>query len=213
MKKICAFCLSLLLSFSIAGCSESHEEEINSSVTSYFTAIQSGSYEDALKSTVGEDKLKDNFGLVDVKNSVEDLKDDSMGEVYNQEAVEFSNYMLSKSISEYTIGSITEDSSEAIVNISGKCLDFENFDPSVSEEDLDSLFNTYFEEHEDAIKTLMSEEGEDAANQKIIDDCAPLLFDKMKATLDSTASRDFKMKMLLEEIDGQWKISQIDEVL
>lgn len=212
MKKFFTCYLILFLCFSLTGCSESHEDEIKSTVVSYFTAIQAGSYEEALKSTIGEHKLKDNFGLSEIENSIEDLKDDSMGDVYNQEAIKFKNYMLSKSILDYTLGSIKEDSTEAIVNISGNCVDFAKFDPTIKESDLNSLIDTYILEHEDEIKKLMSEQGEDIANQKILDDCAPLLFDQMKKNLDIAASRGFKMQIVLNEMDGQWKISQIDEI-
>ncbi len=213
MKKLYILYLCLFFTLSLAGCSRSHEEEIRSSVSSYFSTIQSGKYEDALKYTVGKNNLKDNFGFDDINNSVKDLKENSMGEVYDQEAVKFSNYILTKTISDYTIGSIEENSNEAIVNISGKCLDFDTFETSIPEDELDTLFNTYFEKHEDELKKLLSEKGEDAVNQYIIDACVPLLFEEMKAAADSASYRNFKMQITLEENDGQWKISQIEEVL
>lgn len=212
MKKFLSFLTCLALVLSLSGCSgESHEEEIKTAIDSYFSAIQAGDYDAALQAAAG-DSFQDNFGLSQVQEQSGELLDDTLGEVYNSEAKAFVEYVLSKSISEYTIGDIQEDGDQATAEVTGKCLDFETMDVSIGEVDTDTLTENYLTEHMDELSQIYSEQGEEAVNQKIMDDCAPLIFDQMKTAVDSIETRDFDMQITLTQTDGKWLISQIDEL-
>lgn len=212
MKKLLSFLTCLTLVLALAGCAgESHEKEIKAVIDSYFSAIQTGDYDTALQAVTG-DTFQDNFGLSEVQGQADELLDDSLGEVYNNEAREFIDYVLSKSVTEYTIGDIKEDSDQATAEVTGKCLDFETMDVSVGEVDTDTLTENYLTEHMDELSQIYSEQGEEAVNQKIMDDCAPLIFDQMKTAVDSIETREFDLQITLTQQDGKWLISQIDEL-
>lgn len=215
MRKFTSFFLSFVMIFTLFGCArESHEEEIKNSVGDYFTLIKSGDYNKSIEMTT-KDKgnFNDSFGFSDLNASLLDkFINDSMGEVFNEEAKSFISYVMSKSIGDYSIDEVKEKDGEAIVSLSGKCLDFEKFDSSNLELDIQNLSTEYLNEHIDELNKIYEKQGQDAVTQNIFDDITPEVFDKMKKVIDDTEKVEFKMEIILKNIDGQWLISDIQQV-
>jgi len=201
--------------FTLIGCArESHEEEIKNAVGDYFTLIKSGDYTKSMEMTT-KDKgnFNDSFGFSDLDASLlNKFINDSMGEIFNEEAKSFISYVMSKSIGDYSIDEVKEKDGEAIVSLSGKCLNFEKFDPSSLELDVQNLSTEYLNEHIDELNKIYEKQGQDAMTQKIFDDISPEVFDRMKKVVDNTEKVEFKMEIILKNIDGQWLISSIEEI-
>lgn len=215
MRKFTSFLLSFVMIFTLIGCArESHEEEIKNAVGDYFTLIKSGDYTKSMEMTT-KDKgnFNDSFGFSDLDASLlNKFINDSMGEIFNEEAKSFISYVISKSIGDYSIDEVKEKDGEAIVSLSGKCLNFEKFDPSSLELDVQNLSTEYLNEHIDELNKIYEKQGQDAMTQKIFDDISPEVFDRMKKVVDNTEKVEFKMEIILKNIDGQWLISSIEEI-
>ncbi|MFU7515708.1 hypothetical protein [Clostridium sp. HCS.1] len=215
MRKFTSFLLSFVMIFTLIGCArESHEEEIKNAVGDYFTLIKSGDYTKSMEMTT-KDKgnFNDSFGFSDLDASLlNKFINDSMGEIFNEEAKSFISYVMSKSIGDYSIDEVKEKDGEAIVSLSGKCLNFEKFDPSSLELDVQNLSTEYLNEHIDELNKIYEKQGQDAMTQKIFDDISPEVFDRMKKVVDNTEKVEFKMEIILKNIDGQWLISSIEEI-
>lgn len=215
MRKFTSFLLSFVMIFTLIGCArESHEEEIKNAVGDYFTLIKSGDYTKSMEMTT-KDKgnFNDSFGFSDLDASLlSKFINDSMGEIFNEEAKSFISYVMSKSIGDYSIDEVKEKDGEAIVSLSGKCLNFEKFDPSSLELDVQNLSTEYLNEHIDELNKIYEKQGQDAMTQKIFDDISPEVFDRMKKVVDDTEKVEFKMEIILKNIDGQWLISSIEEI-
>ena len=210
MKKFLLFCLGMMMCAALAACGGvSHEEEIKSSVDAYFAGIQAGDYEQAL--TAAADDLTDNFGLSEISN-VANLTDETMGETYNSAANEFVKYFLQNSVKSYTIDSVEENEGQATVQISGSFIDAESALDGMNNVDMGTLFDEYAGEHMDELAQRAESDGEDAVTQAIIDACAPKLFEEMKSAVENAGTLETKMQMTLQENDGTWKITQIDEI-
>ena len=215
MKKFLSLVLSFMMIFTLIGCSsQSHEEEIKNSVDTYFSAIKSGDYNKAMEMTT-KDKgdFNDNFGLSKLDSSLASrFINESMGNVFNEEAKKFISYMMSKAIGDYSIDKVKENKDEAIVSLSGQCTNFEKFDPSSFEIDIQELSTKYLNEHGDELNKIYTEQGQNAMTQKIFDDITPEVFDRMKKVVDNTERMEFKMEITVKNIDGQWLISNIQQV-
>ena len=215
MRKFTSFLLSFVMIFTLIGCArESHEEEIKNAVGDYFTLIKSGDYTKSLEMTT-KDKgnFNDTFGFSDLDASLlSKFINDSMGEIFNEEAKSFISYVMSKSIGDYSIDEVKEKDGEAIVSLSGKCLNFEKFDPSSLELDVQNLSTEYLNEHIDELNKIYEKQGQDAMTQKIFYDISPEVFDRMKKVVDDTEKVEFEMEIILKNIDGQWLISSIEEI-
>lgn len=215
MRKFTSFLLSFVMIFTLIGCArESHEEEIKNAVGDYFTLIKSGDYTKSMEMTT-KDKgnFNDTFGFSDLDASLlSKFINDSMGEIFNEEAKSFISYVMSKSIGDYSIDEVKEKDGEAIVSLSGKCLNFEKFDPSSLELDVQNLSTEYLNEHIDELNKIYEKQGQDAMTQKIFDDISPEVFDRMKKVVDDTEKVEFEMEIILKNIDGQWLISSIEEI-
>lgn len=215
MRKFTSFLLSFVMIFTLIGCArESHEEEIKNAVGDYFTLIKSGDYTKSMEMTTNDKgNFNDSFGFSDLDASLlNKFINDSMGEVFNEEAKSFISYVMSKSIGDYSIDEVKEKDGEAIVSLSGKCLDFEKFAPSSLELDVQNLSTEYLNEHIDELNKIYEKQGQDAMTQKIFDDISPEVFDRMKKVVDNTEKVEFKMEIILKNIDGQWLISSIEEI-
>lgn len=215
MRKFTSFLLSFVMIFTLIGCArESHEEEIKNAVGDYFTLIKSGDYTKSMEMTT-KDKgnFNDTFGFSDLDASLlSKFINDSMGEIFNEEAKSFISYVMSKSIGDYSIDEVKEKDGEAIVSLSGKCLNFEKFDPSSLELDVQNLSTEYLNEHIDELNKIYEKQGQDAMTQKIFYDISPEVFDRMKKVVDDTEKVEFEMEIILKNIDGQWLISSIEEI-
>lgn len=210
MKKFLLFCLGVTLCAVLSACGGgSHEEDIKSSVDAYFAGIQAGDYEQAL--TAAADDLTDNFGLSEISNAA-DLTDETMGETYNNEANDFIKHFLQNSVQSYTIDSVEENDGQASVQISGSFIDLESALDGINNIDMTGIFDAYAGEHVDELAQLALTDGEDAVTQAIIDACAPQLFDEMESAVENAGTVDTKMQMTLQDNDGTWKITQIDEI-
>ncbi len=215
MKKITSLLLSFMMIFSLIGCSsQSHEEEIKDSVDTYFAAIKSGDYNKAMEITTKDrGDFNDSFGLSELDSSlVSGFINDNMGEAFNEEAKKFISYIISKAIGDYSIDKVKEKDDEAIVSVSGKCINFEKFDPSTLELDIEELSTKYLNEHGDELNKIYTEQGQDAMTQKIFDDITPEVFDRIKKVVDDTERIEFKMEITVKNLDGQWLISDIQQV-
>ena len=214
MKKLLSVFVGFMLCVTLVGCGgESHEAEIKASVDGYMSAVKEGNYTRALEFTVGADKLKDNFGLSRIQEEYKNFfSEEEVSESANKAAQDFANYLMTKSITEYTIDKITENDNEATVELSGKCIDFEQMNVETGKVDTDQLVQEYLEKNLSEYSQLMTEKGEEAVMQKVMEDVTPVLFDAMKKAVDSTPSRDFKMQMTITNTDGKWLISTIDEL-
>ena len=215
MRKFTSFLLSFVMIFTLIGCArESHEEEIKNAVGDYFTLIKSGDYTKSMEMTT-KDKgnFNDTFGFSDLDASLlSKFINDSMGEIFNEEAKSFISYVMSKSIGDYSIDEVKEKDGEAIVSLSGKCLNFEKFDPSSLELDVQNLSTEYLNEHIDELNKIYEKQGQDAMTQKIFYDISPEVFDRMKKVVHDTEKVEFEMEIILKNIDGQWLISSIEEI-
>lgn len=216
MKKFISLILSFIMSLTLIGCgSESHEEEIKNTIDTYFASIKSGDYNKSMEiTTKNNGGYTDNFGLSELEDSlVNEFNDiNNMGEVFNEEAKKFTSYVMSKAIGDFSIDEVKEKNDQATVLVSGKCLNFEKFAPSKLELDVEGLSKKYLNEHLDELNKIYAERGQDAMNQKIFDDITPEIFDRMKKVVDNAEQMEFKMEIIVKNLDGQWLISDIQQV-
>ncbi|MCF0146809.1 MAG: hypothetical protein HUJ77_00270 [Clostridium sp.] len=215
MRRFASSLLSFVMIFTLFGCvRESHEEEIKNAVGDYFSLIKSGDYNKSMEMT-NKDKgdFKDSFGFSNLDDKLlNNLINTNMGDVFNEEAESFISFVMSKSIGDYSIDKVKEKNGTAIVSLSGKCFDFTKFDPSSFDFNIEELSTKYLNEHKDELKKIYTNEGQASMNQKIIDNISPEIFDELKKDIDDIEEVEFKMEILLKNIDGQWLISNIHQV-
>lgn len=153
------------------------------------------------------------MGLRILKNLPEKFFDDiETTDVMNKELEEFINYLIQNSIKEYTIDKVIEKENEATVEISGKCINFEQMDTQSNKIDIMKISQDYAYKNRKELTKIYTEKGEEAVKQKVMEDITPIVFDSMKKTIDETPSREFKMQMTLTSKENQWLISGLDEL-
>lgn len=209
MKKYIKVLVCLLMAVAIVGCSGgSSTEKQEAVVNDFFTSLKAGDLEKVASLWVeGSEDLGD---LDDINEMFEVLEDtDSFGQTFVDEAKSFANYVFENTVLSYEIKEVkkVDDKYTVTVNATVKDLDSVDFETDA----MTDFMTKYQDEHLEEIQKMISEEGEDAALQKIYTDIAPELFGMMKDEVKNAPELKEQMTFTLEANGDNWLISELTE--
>ena len=213
MKKILRLVMVLFVSIGLCACSNADEEpQVREVIDNYFTSIQSGDYQTAMSYYTTD--VEDGFGIKDLDEVVEqELTAAALGEDFDNAAKDWLKYTIQNTFDSYNIDEVTFDSDTATVIVSGKGLDFEQFNSSEFQDSLITVTNDYVNEHMNEMQDLYLSQGEEAATNQLISDLSNFVFGEMKTYVDNIESKDYKTRFTLVKEDTDWKISNIEHTM
>lgn len=213
MKKILRLVMVLFVSIGLCACSNADEEPlVREVIDNYFTSIQSGDYQTAMSYYTTD--VEDGFGIKDLDEVVEqELTAAALGEDFDNAAKDWLKYTIQNTFDSYNIDEVTFDSDTATVIVSGKGLDFEQFNSSEFQDSLTTVTNDYVNEHMNEMQDLYLSQGEEAATNQLISDLSNFVFGEMKTYVDNIESKDYKTRFTLVKEDTDWKISNIEHTM
>lgn len=213
MKKILRLVMVLFVSIGFCACSNADEEpQVREVIDNYFTSIQSGDYQTAMSYYTTD--VEDGFGIKDLDEVVEqELTAAALGEDFDNAAKDWLKYTIQNTFDSYNIDEVTFDSDTATVIVSGKGLDFEQFNSSEFQDSLTTVTNDYVNEHMNEMQDLYLSQGEEAATNQLISDLSNFVFGEMKTYVDNIESKDYKTRFTLVKEDTDWKISNIEHTM
>lgn len=213
MKKILRLVMVLFVSIGLCACSNADEEpQVREVIDNYFTSIQSGDYQTAMSYYTTD--VEDGFGIKDLDEVVEqELTAAALGEDFDNAAKDWLKYTIQNTFDSYNIDEVTFDSDTATVIVSGKGLDFEQFNSSEFQDSLTTVTNDYVNEHMNEMQELYLSQGEEAATNQLISDLSNFVFGEMKTYVDNIESKDYKTRFTLVKEDTDWKISNIEHTM
>lgn len=213
MKKILRLVMVLFVSIGLCACSNADEEpQVREVIDNYFTSIQSGDYQAAMSYYTTD--VEDGFGIKDLDEVVEqELTAAALGEDFDNAAKDWLKYTIQNTFDSYNIDEVTFDSDTATVIVSGKGLDFEQFNSSEFQDSLITVTNDYVNEHMNEMQDLYLSQGEEAATNQLISDLSNFVFGEMKTYVDNIENKDYKTRFTLVKEDTDWKISNIEHTM
>lgn len=213
MKKILRLVMVLFVSIGLCACSNADEEpQVREVIDNYFTSIQSGDYQTAMSYYTAD--VEDGFGIKDLDEVVEqELTAAALGEDFDNAAKDWLKYTIQNTFDSYNIDEVTFDSDTATVIVSGKGLDFEQFNSSEFQDSMTIVTNDYVNEHMNEMQDLYLSQGEEAATNQLISDLSNFVFGEMKTYVDNIESKDYKTRFTLVKEDTDWKISNIEHTM
>lgn len=213
MKKILRLVMVLFVSIGLCACSNADEEpQVREVIDNYFTSIQSGDYQTAMSYYTTD--VEDGFGIKDLDEVVEqELTAAALGEDFDNAAKDWLKYTIQNTFDSYNIDEVTFDSDTATVIVSGKGLDFEQFNSSELQDSMTTVTNDYVNEHMNEMQDLYLSQGEEAATNQLISDLSNFVFGEMKTYVDNIESKDYKTRFTLVKEDTDWKISNIEHTM
>lgn len=213
MKKFLELVMVLFVSIVLCACSNVNEEpQVREVIDNYFTSIQSGDYQTAM-SYYTED-VKDGFGIKNLDEVVEqELTAAALGEDFDNAAKDWLKYTIQNTLDSYNIDEVTFDSDAATVIVSGKGLDFEQFNSNEFQENLTTVTNNYVNEHMSEMQDLYLSQGEEVATNQLISDLSNFVFSEMKTYVDNIESKEYKTRFTLVKEGTDWKISKIEHTM
>lgn len=213
MKKILRLVMVLFVSIGLCACSNADKEpQVREVIDNYFTSIQSGDYQTAMSYYTTD--VEDGFGIKDLDEVVEqELTAAALGEDFDNAAKDWLKYTIQNTFDSYNIDEVTFDSDTATVIVSGKGLDFEQFNSSEFQDSLTTVTNDYVNEHMNEMQDLYLSQGEEAATNQLISDLSNFVFGEMKTYVDNIESKDYKTRFTLVKEDTDWKISNIEHTM
>ncbi|MEE1449280.1 hypothetical protein [Faecalitalea cylindroides] len=213
MKKILRLVMVLFVSIGLCACSNADEEpQVREVIDNYFTSIQSGDYQTAMSYYTAD--VEDGFGIKDLDEVVEqELTAAALGEDFDNAAKDWLKYTIQNTFDSYNIDEVTFDSDTAKVIVSGKGLDFEQFNSSEFQDSMTTVTNDYVNEHMNEMQDLYLSQGEEAATNQLISDLSNFVFGEMKTYVDNIESKDYKTRFTLVKEDTDWKISNIEHTM
>lgn len=203
----------LFVSISLCACSSTDEEpQVRKVIDNYFTSIQSGDYQSAMSYYTLD--VEDGFGIKNLDKFVDqELTAAALGEDFDNAAKDWLKYTIQNTFDSYNIDEVTFDSNTAQVIVSGKGLDFEQFNSNDFQDNLTTATNNYVNEHMNEMQDLYLSQGEDAATVQLIGDLSNFVFGEMKTYVDNIESKDYKTRFTLIKEDTDWKISKIEHTM
>lgn len=213
MKKILRLVMVLFVSIGLCACSNADEEpQVREVIDNYFTSIQSGDYQTAMSYYTTD--VEHGFGIKDLDEVVEqELTAAALGEDFDNAAKDWLKYTIQNTFDSYNIDEVTFDSDTATVIVSGKGLDFEQFNSSEFQDSMTTVTNDYVNEHMNEMQNLYLSQGEEAATNQLISDLSNFVFGEMKTYVDNIESKDYKTRFTLVKEDTDWKISNIEHTM
>lgn len=213
MKKILRLVMVLFVFIGLCACSNADEEpQVREVIDNYFTSIQSGDYQTAMSYYTAD--VEDGFGIKDLDEVVEqELTAAALGEDFDNAAKDWLKYTIQNTFDSYNIDEVTFDSDTATVIVSGKGLDFEQFNSSEFQDSLTTVTNDYVNEHMNEMQDLYLSQGEEAATNQLISNLSNFVFGEMKTYVDNIESKDYKTRFTLVKEDTDWKISNIEHTM
>lgn len=213
MKKILRLVMVLFVSIGLCACSNADEEpQVREVIDNYFTSIQSGDYQTAMSYYTAD--VEDGFGIKDLDEVVEqELTAAALGEDFDNAAKDWLKYTIQNTFDSYNIDEVTFDSDTATVIVSGKGLNFEQFNSSEFQDSMTAVTNDYVNEHMNEMQDLYLSQGEEAATNQLISDLSNFVFGEMKTYVDNIESKDYKTRFTLVKEDTDWKISNIEHTM
>lgn len=213
MKKILRLVMVLFVSIGLCAYSNADEEpQVREVIDNYFTSIQSGDYQTAMSYYTTD--VEDGFGIKDLDEVVEqELTAAALGEDFDNAAKDWLKYTIQNTFDSYNIDEVTFDSDTATVIVSGKGLDFEQFNSSEFQDSMTTVTNDYVNEHMNEMQDLYLSQGEEAATNQLISDLSNFVFGEMKTYVDNIESKDYKTRFTLVKEDTDWKISNIEHTM
>ena len=155
------------------------------------------------------DDFYDPLGIYGIQGEIDDLLEDlDMGDSFDDEAREFVKNAVSGAITEYEITSseMGEDNTVTVV-VSAQGKDYQNVDLTSVESELYTYVENYATENADRLYQIMSEQGEDAMMEAMMQDVAGTMFDMMEETFLKSESSSLTINYELTQEDGTWLLN------
>ncbi len=213
MKKLTMIMMSLVLSFTLFGCSssESAEDAQKKVVDQFFELFKKGEIE-KIDDLCTEGAL-DDFGIAEIKDQLKMyLDEEEYGKDFVKEAEKYVDAVFENYIREYKVKKIKEDGDDkVVVTVEGKRMDESSLDQDGMSEEFYGYLTDYTEENKDKIKNMIEEKGEEKAYQAVLADISKGLFKAMIDKLDDLDQIDFALKFTLVKKDGKWLIDDVQD--
>lgn len=213
MKKILRLVMVLFVFISLCACSNTDEEpQVREVIDNYFTSMQTGDYQSAMSYYTSD--VEDGFGIKNLDEVVEqELTSAALGKDFDNAAKDWLKHTIQNIFDSYNIDEVTFSLDTAHVMVSGKGVDFEQFNSGDFQNNLSTMANDYVNEHMSEMQDLYLSQGEEVATKQLIGDLSNFVFDKMKTYVDSIERKDYKIRFTLIKEDTNWKISKIEHTL
>lgn len=209
MKKYIKIFMCLLMAVAVVGCGgKDSTEKQEAVVNNFFTYLKEGDI-DKISSLWVEGS--EDLGDLDEISEMFDMLDDTdlFGQTFVDEAKSFTKYVFENTVVSYEIKEVkkADDKYTVTVNATIKDLDAVDFESDA----MSDFMTKYQEEHLEEIQKIATEEGEEAALQKIYTDIAPELFGMMKDEVKNAGELKEQMTFTLEADGDNWLISEMVE--
>lgn len=202
MKILCVFALIFL-----AGCSSKSQDEQKQVVTDFFTYVEKCDTKGLKKVT--SSSVLSKLNIEKMEKQLSQYSEEQYGKVFVEETNKFKKAIFKDFFSNIKIKDVKEDGDKVKVSVTGKEKDYTKLDFDTSE--FSTIFQDYIKEHYSEIMKVYQEEGETAANIKVFDEIAPTFYEKMTEAYKKVPTKSMSSTLTLEEKDGQWIITGIDE--
>ncbi|MFV0393267.1 MAG: hypothetical protein ACK5LC_02555 [Coprobacillaceae bacterium] len=176
MKKLIKVLATFILTFSIVGCGSGSSDKVQREVIdNYFEYIKDGDAK-KLKKLLSKD-IEDEFEALEFLESVDTAKEGldeyEFGKSFEKEYASFIDEVCKVIISEYKIDEVEVDDDETTVEVSGKYVQVEDFDPDEldSTKELNEIEDDYYDgkldsdEYVEAVLDYFDEEAENMFNE------------------------------------------------
>lgn len=199
--------------FTTTGCEVSHEEEIRTAVDGFFTTFETGNVEEAMTYTVGEEDFVDLLFILPNSFSLDysQFKPAELGDTYDVIIDEYMTYYLSHRVKGFVIESFVEEKDVATVIVNAQEIDIDKAMTPEIESIVLQMVMEYQNNHIDELTTLYYEQGEDAVQQKVMKELSSECLVLLKRCVDEAPTLDIKIEVTVTEVDGNWRVSKIEE--
>lgn len=208
MKKLAQSILLLTITLGMTACSQKSTDVQEGIVKDFFQYVEDAD-SDKLE-TICEDSINDAMGIEKMNEYFDTfLDEDTYGETFVKEAQDFKGEVMENLFTSYKIGETEVDGDTAKVSVTGKYTDYSEV--TLDETVVADMAQTYAQEHMEDLQSVYQQDGYNALMKKIYSDIAPDMFDEMMGQMSEAKEKDFDIVFELEEKDGKWLITAINE--
>ena len=215
MKKKNLYTLTLVtgLCLLFSGCvsdkdkvSETCENVLQSAMACDVQTVSSYCYENVL-TDIGLNAISPEYAETIIYENM-GIEKSSLSETSQQAVRDFCLYYSDNIIQNYTLDEVTVEENTATVITTVTTHNSESISTVSFQEDLNTLMETYQEEHMDELISINLNEGNDAMMTKVFDDLMPDIMTAMKNSYDSYSPENVIIEFTFEKIEGEWLITK-----
>jgi hypothetical protein len=199
MKKLLAaiFSLSLVL----AGCSSISDAEVQAPVIGYLDALHDGDYEAAAAYAADDELDSISSEIVDALDSA------GLGDESNERATQFAKFVCQQAVQSYEITSTDINSKDKTAVVTAEVtgtLD-EMYDS------MDDIYSEHADEFTNAVMDYIAE-NEDKDEDELMAGAMNVVLDMLESYLAELHPTTYTLQFQVEQVDGEWKVTEASEV-